>query len=252
MQSSDAATPVDRRGYYRSPVTLAEYHIGREPANKGRKFPPEPLTPREVLALLEQCGTGGCGKRDRALIVLLWRTGLRIGEALALYPKDVDLEEGRVAVLHGKGDRSRIVGMDPMACAIVREWMTSRRELGVTGTQPVFCVVSRPTCGKPMHSAYVRNKLKELGARAGIEKRVHPHGLRHTHAFDLFGEGVDLRLISRQLGHRNLAVTARYVEHLNPFDVVDAIRARLWPGAASPPDAGGTSGRFAAPPPTAA
>jgi integrase len=248
MQSSiSEGRANDRRGYYRSPVTLADYHRGKEPANKGRKFPPEPLSPREVLALLEQCGSGSCGKRDRALIVLMWRTGLRVGEVLALYPKDIDLDAGRVAVLHGKGDRARVVGLDPMACSIVREWMAERRWLGLKGTSPVFCVVSRPTIGKPMHSAYVRNKLKELGARAGIEKRVHPHGLRHTHAFELAGEKVDLRLVRRQLGHSNLAITARYVEHLNPFEVVDAIRARPWPGAAP-----GTSAHSAEPPPAAA
>lgn len=219
----------DRRGYGRSPATLASYHIGKAPANKGRKFPPEPLTPSEVLRLLEHCSSGVCGKRDRALIVVLWRGGLRISEALNLYPKDIDLDAGWLRVLHGKGDRSRTVGLDQMAGAVVRDWLEARRELGLTGRQPVFCVVSQPTCGKPMHAAYARNKLKELGERAGIEKRVHPHGLRHTHAFELAGEGVDLRIVRRQLGHSNLSVTARYIEHLNPFEVVDAIRSREWP-----------------------
>ena len=225
---------LDRRGYYRSPVSLVEYHLGKEPANKGRTFKPEPLSPREVLALLEQCGRGSCGKRDRALIVVMWRAGLRVSEALALYPKDVDLDHGRLAVLHGKGDRARVVGLDPMACSIVRIWMQERRTLGLTGSAPLFCVVSQPTKGMKMHSAYVRNKLKELGGRAGIEKRVHPHGLRHTHAFELAGERTDLRLIRRQLGHSNLAITARYVEHLNPFEVIEAIQARPWPGAPGP------------------
>lgn len=245
MPSSTTDTPIDRRGYYRSPVTLAEYHRGRIPANKGRKFPPEPLTSREVLALMSHCGAGACGKRDRAMIVLMWRAGLRVSEVLALRPKDIDLECGRVAVLHGKGDRNRTVGLDPMACSIIADWMRERRALGVNGTHPVFCVVSRPTTGRPMYSAYVRNKLKELGARAGIEKRVHPHGLRHTHAFELAGEGVDLRIVRRQLGHSNLAVTARYVEHLNPFEVVDAIRARPWP---SPPGAAGRPPADTSPP----
>lgn len=226
----------DRRGYYRSPVTLASYHTGVPAPNKGRKFPPEPLTPAEVLALLAQCGRGPCGRRDRALIVTLWRGGLRISEALALYPKDVDVETGRIAILHGKGDRARTVGIDQMACAVINDWIEARRRLGLTGRQPVFCVVSQPTRGRAMHAAYARNKLKELGERAGIEKRVHPHGLRHTHAFELAGEHVDLRLIRRQLGHSNLAVTARYVEHLNPSEVVDAIRSRSWPGSESNSD----------------
>lgn len=225
--------PVDRRGFYRSPITLAEYHRGREPANKGRKFPPEVLRPREVLALMEACGRGHAGVRDRALIATLWRAGLRISEALALLPKDIDLEEGEIRVLHGKFDKSRTAAIDPMGCAIVRDWLEDRARLGATRLQPVFCVISRPTVGMPMHAAYVRAKFKELGQRAGIEKRVTPHGLRHTHAFELAGEGVDIRVISRQLGHSNSAVTAHYIEHLNPRAVVEAIRARSDPRSSS-------------------
>jgi integrase len=225
---------LDRRGYYRSPITLAEYHAGKEPGNKGRKFPPEPLRPREVLALMDACSRGHAGKRDRALIAVMWRAGLRVSEALALLPKDIDLDDGEVRVLHGKGDKSRTAAIDVMGCALVREWLEDRAELGATRVQPIFCVISKPTIGAPMHSAYVRNKMHELGERAGIEKRVHPHGLRHTHAFELAGEGVDLRIIKRQLGHTDLAVTARYIEHLNPREVVDAIRARTWPESAGP------------------
>lgn len=223
--------PVDRRGYYRSPITLAEYHRGKAPANKGRKFPAEPLRPREVLALIDACGRGHAGKRDRALIAVLWRAGLRVSEALALLPKDVDLDEREIRVLHGKGDKARTVTIDAWAAPVVSEWLADRATLSVTRSSPVFCVISRPTVGAPMHAAYVRNKLHELGERAGIEKRVHPHGLRHTHAFELAGEGIDLRSIKAQLGHASLSVTARYVEHLNPRELLAPIRERSAPDA---------------------
>lgn len=222
--------PLDRRGYYRSPITLPEYHQGREPANKGLKFPAEPLSSREVLALIGACGRGAAGKRNRALIAVMWRTGLRVSEVLALYPKDVELDAGRVHVLHGKGDRSRTVGIDPAAGAIVSDWLQARRELGVGPRRRLFCVISEPTIGEPLHTQYVRGMLKDLAVKAGIDKRVHPHALRHTHAFELFAEGVRLDFIQRQLGHSNLSVTARYIEHLNPAEVVDQIRARSWPG----------------------
>ena len=114
---------IDRRGYARSPATKAGFRLGVEPPNKGKTYPPEPLTQREVLALLAACGRGASGIRNKALIVVLWRSGLRVAEALALEPKDINLETGQIAVLHGKGDRSRIVGMDPMACAIVEQWL---------------------------------------------------------------------------------------------------------------------------------
>jgi integrase len=219
----------DRRGFYRSPVTLPEYRLGREPANKGRKFPPDPLSPREVFALIDACAHGTAGARNRALIALMWRTGLRVSEALALYPRDLDIDRGAVTVLHGKGDRSRTVGIDAGAVALLAPWLEQRKRLGLGGRDPLFCVISRPSIGKPMHAAYVRNLLKELAARAGIERRVHPHGLRHTHAFELAGERVDLRVIREQLGHTSLSTTARYIEHLNPADRLAVIQAREWP-----------------------
>ncbi len=225
-----AERAFDRRGYYRSPVTLSSYRKGQPAANKGRKFPAEPLTQREVLALIAACGRGAAGKRDRALIMLIYRTGLRVSEALALYPKDIDLEAGRVHVLHGKGDRARTVGIDAFAEPLISAWLEERRRLGLTRS-PVFCTISKPNAGQAIHAAYVRNKLKELGERAGIERRVHPHGLRHTHAFELAGEGLDLRLIQQQLGHSDLATTARYVNHLNPTHLVQAIGEREPPRA---------------------
>jgi len=222
---------LDRRGYYRSPVTLQSYRKGVAPANKGRKFPPEPLTQREVLALINACPrTGSAGPRNRALLAVLWRAGLRVSEALDLYPKDVDLDVGTIRVLHGKGDRARTVAIDSMAGEFVARWLEVRRELGITWRNPLFCTISGPTKGGPVYDAYVRNMVKQAAQRAGIEKRVHPHGLRHTHAFELAGERTDLRLIKQQLGHASLSVTARYVEHLNPSELVDAIRARPWPG----------------------
>lgn len=230
--------PRDRRGFYRSPVTLPEYRAGRPAPNKGRKFPPEPLTPREVLALIDACAKGSAGIRNRALIALLWRTGLRVSEALDLHPKDVDLDAGTIRVLHGKGDKSRVVGIDAAGVAFLRPWLEVRKELGLTNREHLFCVISRPSVGRRMYSAYVRNLLKELAVKAEFApgRRVHPHGLRHTHAFELAGERVDLRVIQAQLGHSDLSTTARYIDHLNPADRIEAIRARRLPEA---PDGSG-------------
>lgn len=213
---------------YRSPVTLPEYRRGVTPPNAGKKYPAETLTRHEVHRLLAVCGRGPAGKRMRALIIVLWRSGLRISEALALYPKDIDLERGTITVLHGKGDRRRVVGLDPQAGAVLDDWLQFRRRLGFTGRQAVFCTFSGPAAGKPIYSAYVRDRLKELGERAAIEKRVHPHGLRHTHAAELMREGQPVTIIRRQLGHSSLAVTARYVDHLDPTEVIAAMQGRTW------------------------
>lgn len=243
MLSGDAAIPrlkfadpvefLDRRGYYRSPVTFASYRQGVTPPNAGRKFPAEVLTPEECYRLLEACGRGRAGRRNRALIVVMWRAGLRISEALALRPKDVDLEHGRIQILHGKGDRRRVVALDPAAAAICERWERERRGLEVTGRHPYFCIVSRPNVGDPVSDAYVRALFKKLADRAGIEKRVHPHGLRHTYASYLMDRGVPIHHIRRMLGHSSLAVTERYCDHLNPAEVIDSLRSLDWPSPAS-------------------
>ena len=158
------------------------------------------------------------------MIVVMYRGGLRSGETLALRPKDVDATAGTVTVLHGKGDRRRVVGLDPGAIAILSRWVDSRRSLGINGHAPLFCTLE----GKTLKSSYVRTLLPRLARKAGIEKRVHPHGLRHTHAYELMIEGVPIPIIQQQLGHTSLATTDRYVSHLAPVDVISHMQKRNW------------------------
>ena len=219
----ETCAPARRRSY----ITLPGYRAGMDAPNKGKTYPAEPLTREEVGALLAACSRrGSAGLRTRALIVLLYRTGLRISEALDLEVKDIDLGAGTVTTLHGKGDRRRTVGMDAQAQAVLEQWLARRRELGLRGGI-VFCVITHgPRLGGRQHSSVVRETLKDLAVKAGIDKRVHPHGLRHTHAVEIAREGVPLHIIRRQLGHANLGTTARYIDHLSPQDVIDAIHHR--------------------------
>ena len=228
-EAKSTPDPFDRRGFYRSPVTFPDYRTGKAPPNKGRKFPPEVLTSDEVFRLMRACGKGPAGIRNRALIVIGARAGLRCAEALDLYPKDVDLERGHVRVLHGKGDKARTVALDPGACAIVEQWATARRKLGLNGSHPLFCVIAEPTRGKRLHDAYVRELMHKLADKAGIEKRVHFHGLRHTYAAYLMDQGVPIHFIRRMLGHTSIAVTERYTDHINPAIVVESVRGLQWP-----------------------
>lgn len=225
-------SPTDRRGYPRSPVTFPTYRAGQAPANKGHRYPAEPLSASEVVALVAQCRPTPTGQRDAALIVLLWRTGLRVAEALALLPKDIDLEHGRVAVLHGKGDKRRVVALDYGACRMIERWTTLRAELGFDHSSPVFCVVQGRSKGLTLHSSCVREMLKDRAREAGIEKRVHPHGLRHTYAAYLMDQGVPIHHIRRMLGHTSIAITEKYADHLNPAAVLEEMRALEWPHAA--------------------
>ncbi len=202
----------------------------RPQTTRGRTFPPEILSDDEIRRLLAGCSsTAPTGIRNHALVAVMYRSGLRISEALDLRPKDIDHQNGALRVLHGKGDRARTVGLDPGAMSIVGRWLEIRANLGLNGSSPVFCTLAGPSGGgNRMTEAYVRVFLRRLARRAGIEKRVHPHGFRHTHAAELRSEGVDVGIISKQLGHRSIATTARYLDHIAPQDVIEAMSARAW------------------------
>jgi site-specific recombinase XerD len=184
----------------------------------------ETLTPAEVTRLLKVCSsTAPTGIRNRAMLAIMWRAGLRVAELLALKASDIDSEAGTIRVLHGKGNRARIMGIDEGALAMVQVWIAARHRLGLSRAV-LFCTLG----GKPVSDVYVRAMMKRLARKAGIDKRVHAHGLRHTHAFELAAEGVPVNVISRQLGHSSSAVTARYIDHVAPQDVITMGRARAW------------------------
>jgi integrase/recombinase XerD len=190
--------------------------------------PPEPLAPAEVRSLLAACSPETLtGMRNRALLVVLWRAGLRCAEALALRPCDVDFAAGTLRVRFGKGRKPRTVGTDDEALTVVRAWLGAREAAGVV-SDFLFCNLKRGCTGEPMQPRYVRAEVARIARRAGVAHRVHPHGLRHTHAVELRQEGWDIPLISRQLGHSSIATTAVYVDHLFPAEVVGRARARSW------------------------
>jgi site-specific recombinase XerD len=152
----------------------------------------------------------------------MYRCGLRVSEALSLRVKDVDLEACTVRILHGKGNKARTVGVDAGAVAMVSEWLNARKKRRLPRRAPLFCTLA----GAQVKAEYVRALLRRLADRAGIEKRVHPHALRHTHAAELAEEGVPMPIIQQQLGHSNLATTSRYLAHIRPQQVIDAMRRR--------------------------
>lgn len=106
--------------------------------------PADPPTVEEIIAVMRQVGSGRDGARLRALIVILWRAGLRIGEALDLAETDLDASRGAVLVRRGKGGRRREVGMDRWAWSQLDAWLALRRELPVGA---LLCVVRGATAG---------------------------------------------------------------------------------------------------------
>jgi integrase/recombinase XerC len=198
------------------------------PANKGRKLPPELLTPEDVRALLAACSaTAPTGVRNRALVVTLYRAGLRLDEALTLLPADVDVAAGVIHV--GRpgahtGGHAREAGIDAAALAIVEQWLEVRAALGLGADSPLFCTLS----GGPVHPAYVRQLLPRLAEKAGIDKRVHAQGLRYTHAAELAAEGMPAELIQAQLGHESLASTDRYLRRMSAAERIGVLQRREW------------------------
>lgn len=189
------------------------------------RFPPEPLTRAEALALVDAPNPRWpTGARNRALLALMYRSGLRVAEALALRPWDVDAESSTVRVLNGKGKKTRTVGMDARAFELVAEWLERRACLPTTDTSPLFCTLQ----GGAVYTSYVRAMIKRMAKRAGVRRRAHPHGLRHTMAAEMREEGVDVGVISKQLGHSSIATTARYLDHIAPAVVVKAMAGRDW------------------------
>ncbi len=192
------------------------------PPNKGRTYAPEVLTREEIRALLAACGRSATGLRNRALLVVLWRAGLRVGEALALRPSDLDAAAGTLRVPRGKTGH-RTVGLDPEALALVGQWATHRRAVyRLNGRRPLFCTLR----GAALQSSYVRSLLKRLARRAGVDRRVHPHALRHTMAAELLREGASVRHIQLQLGHSDLSTTASYLESIQPVELIEMARSR--------------------------
>ncbi|HEY1711521.1 MAG TPA: tyrosine-type recombinase/integrase [Solirubrobacteraceae bacterium] len=196
MQSSPL---LDCAGRSRSPATLPGYHRGRPPRNKGLRYPPDPPTVDEIVAVMSAAGETAGGVRLRSLIVVLWRAGLRVSEALALSESDLDLERGAILVRQGKGGKRREVGMDRWAWQQLEHWLQLRRTLPVG---PLFCVLRGPTRGRPCAPATIRVQLRDTAARAGVRRRFAPHQLRHAHAVEMSARGCHWSSFSASSGMR--------------------------------------------------
>jgi site-specific recombinase XerD len=201
MRSTALVVTAGRR---RSPATLPGYHQGRPPRNKGLRYPADPPTVEEIVAVMRVAGDDADGVRLRGLIIVLWRAGLRISEALALAESDLDSSRGAMLVRHGKGDKRREVGMDRWAWEQLQPWLAIRAGLPVGA---LFCVLRGPTRGRPCSAAGVRVQLRNAAIAAGVRRRFAPHQLRHAHAVEMSREGVPLVVIQRQLGHADLGIT---------------------------------------------
>jgi site-specific recombinase XerD len=191
---------------------------GMTPPNKGRRYPAEVLEPAEVQALLDQLSRKSTtGIRNRALVVFLYKSGLRVSEICNLTPADINLEKHSVRVRLGKGAKTTTRGFHPSATDTLARWTDTRKAMGFRNG-PLFCTRQ----GGPISDQYVRNLLHQLAAKAGLGKRCHPHGLRHSYAVSLERAGLTVTEISKLLGHSSISVTARYLDHLTNGAAIEA------------------------------
>jgi site-specific recombinase XerD len=160
------------------------------------------------------------------VIVMLWRAGLRISEALALTETDLDHDRGALVVRHGKGDKRREVGMDRWAWTQLEPWLDVRSQPPVGA---LFCILRGPTRGRPCAPAGIRAQLHRAAQEAGVRRRFAPHQLRHAHAVEMNRENVPLSVIQRQLGHADLGITSTYLRGIDNTEIIRAVHERPAP-----------------------
>lgn len=167
---------------------------------------PKFLTVDEIVALLKlPDGEAILGSRDKAILELLYASGLRVSELVGLQLTDLDLKEGVVKVL-GKGRKERLVPVGEKACDALKKYLELRPTLVKDDDQSFF--VNKH--GKRISVRSVERMLNKYLKLSGINKTVTPHVLRHTFATHLLNAGADMRGIQELLGHSSLSTTQKY------------------------------------------
>lgn len=194
---------------------------------------PRNLTVDEMFHLLDHIeGEDPASLRDRAILELLYATGLRVGELVSLDIDDVDLP-GTLLRVVGKGSKERMVPFGRKAQSSLKRWMGAALPLRKGSTSPEALFLNLR--GGRLSDRSVRRILHRRLDEAAVLARVSPHALRHSFATHLLGAGADLRSIQELLGHSSLSTTQRYT-HVNAdalMEVYDRThpRARREPGA---------------------
>ena len=178
-------------------------------APKAGKRLPKALSVDQAARLMQIDGDEPLVRRDRALLELLYSSGLRLAELVSVNVTDVDLREGIVTVT-GKGAKTRIVPVGAQARAAIVVWLKDRATIAAVGEAALFLGRN----GKRLGARAVQVRLKQWAVRQGIEVPTHPHMLRHSFASHLLESSGDLRAVQELLGHADLSTTQVYT-HLD-------------------------------------
>jgi integrase/recombinase XerC len=173
---------------------------------------PKPLTVGEALDVVDEAASlqdeDWIGKRDTAILMLLYGAGLRIGEAVSLNRRDLpEKGEARILTVTGKGRKTRVVPLLPGVVAAVRAYLKAC-PWGGTGSDPLFMGAK----GGRLNPRLVQKAMQTLRLALGLPETATPHALRHSFATHLLGAGGDLRAIQELLGHSSLSTTQRYTD----------------------------------------
>jgi integrase/recombinase XerD len=209
------------RNFYRAMVALGHLEPRQNPMAHFPKIKAAPrklpttLSREEVSALLEQPETDTVlGVRDRALLTLLYGTGIRASECSGLAERDINWEERTIRVT-GKGGHERTIPLNEEVLHVLRQYRLARG--GVKGHDPFF----RSREGKALSRNAIYDRVRSHARRARITQRVSPHRLRHTFATHLVQAGVNLVTLRDLLGHRQVTSTQIYI-HLTAQDLRQA------------------------------
>lgn len=202
---------------------------GREPANKGKRLPPDPPTDDEIKRMIAACNSPGPNRqRNKCMIVMMWRCGLRSKEVRSLHVADLRFDHagtGSVRVMApkgvGRGVMPREIGFDRKVTEMLHKWLGKRPDGGTGYLFPV-------SGGKMMSGSQLRNMVAAVGKGAGVQRRCHPHGLRHAYARDLYEEGLGIVHLQKALGHKDLKTTAEYLGTIGAHDVIAVTKERVW------------------------
>jgi integrase/recombinase XerD len=220
--ASVARARASIRGFFRFLHAMEE--IPHDPASRvlgarlEQTLPPH-LTRRDMRRLLEACPTEGrLSLRNRALLHLLYASGLRVSETIGVEVDAVRLDLNLVRV-QGKGGKERIVPLAPAAARCLEDYLDRERPVLAERAPRPCPALFLSKGGRPLDRVRVWRLLRDLAALAGLTTRPSPHALRHSFATHLVEGGADLRAVQELLGHASLATTQRYTH-------VDAERLR--------------------------
>lgn len=172
---------------------------------------PQTLSDTAVAELLESIDPAELpyGARDRAILEMLYGSGLRVSELVSMRPEQVDWDEGFVRVT-GKGGKTRYVPLGGEAAKALRHYREAARPLLVREGKPLPKALFLSKLGGPLTRERIRQIIKARAQEAGIGENVFPHIMRHSFATHLLENGADLRVIQDMLGHSDLATTQIY------------------------------------------